>query len=205
MNIQYHDIGFPFIEIENVYDEHELNLIWEELDFLCYSNKLKGPEETASAFSLDENQNKVLTKQNKGLFLDALYTDRDISSILTVNRKLFKNLDNIFLNSPSWFYKNCVINDDFTLVSYYETEDYYNKHKDNCGISVLTWFYKEPKKFEGGDLLFPDFDGKINVRNNHAVIFPGMINHSVTKVIMNDEDLNKKYGRFCMTQFLHFT
>jgi len=42
----------------------------------------------------------------------------------------------------------------------------------------------------------------IEVENNKCVIFPSNILHSVDKITMNDEDLNKKLGRFCITQFL---
>ena len=69
---------------------------------------------------------------------------------------------------------------------------------------MLVWFYKEPKKFEGGDLEFPDYetaDGipKVEVRNNRILIFPSIIRHAVTTISMKEEDMGKKLGRFCMT------
>jgi len=203
MNVNYFDVGFPYILIENTYNNEDLNLIWEELNFLCYVNKLKKPEHTGSAFQFDENKNKILLKRNKALLLEEVYKNREISNILTVNRKLLTNLIKIFVNSDSWFYKNCESNQDFTLISYYENEDYYEPHKDRCLITMLTWFFKEPKQFEGGDLIFDDYNTKIKIKNNHTIIFPGMISHSVEKIIMNQENINKKLGRFCMSQFLH--
>ena len=51
MNSIIHQIRnpLPFLQIENLYDEDELKLIWQELDFLNYPNKLKIPEKTGTA------------------------------------------------------------------------------------------------------------------------------------------------------------
>ena len=114
-----------------------------------------------------------------------------------------REIDFMVKHNTIFSYLN-LYNNKSTLLSYYEDGDYYSAHQDASVLTAVTHIFKEPQTFQGGDLLFPDFNGEIKVRNNHTVIFPGMINHSVTKVTMNDEDLNKKYGRFCMTQFLHF-
>jgi hypothetical protein len=75
---------FPFLEIENMYSEDELKLIWQELEFLNQSDKLEKPEETGSA-----SVNGEILKKNTGLYLDDLYKTRNISNILTVNKNLF--------------------------------------------------------------------------------------------------------------------
>ena len=203
MDIKYHDIGFPFIEIQNTYDDNELELIWEELNFLCYSDKLKGPEETGAAFEFDQFGNKYHTKNNRGILIDTVYSERTTSNILTCNRKLFNIVSKAFLETDHWFYKRMKITEDYTLLSYYENNQYYGIHNDNSIITALTWFYKEPKKFEGGDLGFSDFNYIIPVKNNYTILFPGIINHFVTSVTMDEKNLNKKYGRFCMSQFLY--
>jgi hypothetical protein len=199
MDIAHFNDSFPFIVIKNLYDEHELNLIWEELNFLCYSQKFLGPTESLSASDAD---GKIL-KRNNCLFLDTTYTDRKISNILTVNRKIFDNYDDIFLTSDSWFFNTFRCERDTTLVSYYENGDYYKPHQDNSISTCLTWFFKSPKKFHGGNLSLLHGNSKIDieVENNKCVIFPSNILHSVDQIIMNSEDLNKKLGRFCITQF----
>jgi hypothetical protein len=40
---------FPFLEIENMYGEDELKLIWQELEFLNQLDKLEKPEKTGGA------------------------------------------------------------------------------------------------------------------------------------------------------------
>lgn len=199
MKINYFEKNFPFITIEDVYNDNEIDLIWEELNFLCYKDKLKQPNDTNTAISKDG----VQLKKNLGLWIDDLYSDRNISNILKINRKIFYNFDNIFKNNNSWFYKNFEPNYDTTLLSYYEDKDNYLPHTDNAYVTILTWFYKLPKVFTGGDLFFPEYEFGCTVKNNCSIIFPSRIMHEVNPVKMGDEYKDKKYGRFCMTQFLH--
>ena len=201
MKINNLDFGFPLIVIDDYYSEEELNLIWEELNFLCKKNVLYSGIDPRSSGAIDESG--VPLKTNYSVFLDELFSfDRNFSNILTVNRKLFNNWENIINQNEHWFYKNlhCVIY--YTLLSYYEDQSYYGLHKDNSTATSLSWFYKEPKKFEGGDLIFKN-GSRIEVKNNRTIIFPSLIPHGVETVVMKEEDLNKKLGRFCITQFLH--
>ena len=200
MDICHFNDSFPFIVIKNLYDEQELNLIWEELNFLCYPEKFLEPIESSSALTPD---GEVL-KQNNCLFLESTYTERKLSNILTVNRKIFNYYDDIFGSSNSWFFNQFECKRDTTLISYYENGDYYKPHTDNAISTCLTWCFKSPKQFEGGNvsLFYGGDEITIEIENNKCLIFPSMITHSVEKISMNDENLNKKLGRFCITQFL---
>ena len=79
---------FPLMVINNFYNEKELKVIWKELDFYTEPNKLLDAEEyggvvgftNAKALLLDE-----IYKKSK----DGKSNLRNISNILTVNRKLF--------------------------------------------------------------------------------------------------------------------
>ena len=55
---------FPFLEIKDLYNDKELKLIWQELEFLNCLNKLQPPEKTGTA--VDEKTNIPL-KNNSGL------------------------------------------------------------------------------------------------------------------------------------------
>ena len=192
---------FPYILIDNFYNSEELELIWEELNFLCYPNKLQPPTQTHSAV---DSEGKCL-KQNSSIFLEQVYSDRNASSILNVNRKIFNHFEEVFENSPSWFFNTFSCNHDYTLISYYENSNHYKKHPDLAFVTMLTWFFKEPKSFCGGDLNFYCGDQvvPVDLKNNRCVIFPSSIEHSVEKVYMDENMCNKKLGRFCMTQFFH--
>lgn len=188
---------FPYLQIEDMYDQEELRYIWQELDFLTYSQKLKPPKETGSA-----EKNGKLLKNNFCLFLDDLYNDRNISNILTVNRKLFsERYLSEFSNLNHAYNLIYHTNFDATLISYYANGGYYEPHKDKAVYTALTWLYKEPKKFYGGDFNFDEYDIKIKIKNNMTIIFPSFVTHSVDEVFMNSEEIDGM-GRYCMTQFM---
>ena len=191
---------FPFLEIENMYDDFQLKLIWQELEFLNQLNKLESPEKTGGA----EVEGEIL-KKNSGLYLDNLYKTRNISNILTVNKNLFEPYILEEFSSLCFLYENIKeTNDDTTLISYYDNGGYYKSHRDQALYTAITWFFKEPKKFMGGDFYFSDYDYKIEIKNNKTILFPSVINHSVDEVMMVDEsNCECGYGRYAMTQFLH--
>ena len=184
-----------FIYIEDLYESAELNSIWQELEFLNSNGKLLDPEMTASA-----KEDGVLIKKNKGVFLDVLYTDRNFSNILSINRKTLTS--EIINQKNSWYFKDICSNRDDTLISYYENNDYYKPHKDIALVTICSWFFKEPKKFTGGNFYFVDHNIKVEVKNNSAIIFPSHIRHAVDTIDMNEQDRNKGFGRYCISQFL---
>jgi len=192
---------FPFLEIENMYDRLQLKLIWQELEFLNQLDKLESPEKTGGA---EEEEGKIL-KKNSGLYLDNLYKTRNISNILTVNTNLFASHILEEFSSLCFLYENIKhTNNDTTLISYYDNGGYYKSHQDNALYTAITWFFKEPKKFNGGDFYFSNYNCKIEIKNNKTILFPSVVNHSVDEVIMNNKsDFSQGYGRYSMTQFFH--
>ena len=136
--IKHYD-PFPFLEIENMYSENELKLIWQELEFLNQLDKFEGEEETASAIGPEGE----ILKKNSGLFLDEIYNSRKISNILTVNQNLFSSHILEEFSSLCFLYENIKrTNKDITLISYYDNGGYYKPHKDDALYSAVTWFFK---------------------------------------------------------------
>jgi len=215
MKRTYLNYDFPLIIIDDFYNQTELDLIWEELNFLCYPHKMENNPGN------DGNRSKdgQLIKKNSGLFLDDIYeTNRKMSNILTCMRKVFDNnleiLENQKLLFFKFFPKDLIIKSlsddgifnirDYTLVNYYENNNYYRPHHDESTITILNWFFKEPRSFDGGDLFFPSQDKKIELKNNRTVIFPSCVVHAVDQVKMSIENAGQKRGRFCITQFIHY-
>lgn len=197
MNIKCHDIGFPYIEVENFYTPNELSLIWEEINFLYYDHKL-----TRSYGSAETPENGSL-KNNRCIYLDEFYQkNRHLSNILTVNRKLCNNYDRIIRSHNSWFFKNVKISSDETSFSYYEDGDSYKSHADGYILTSLFWTYKEPKRFSGGKFIFSDYNHEIEVKNNKMLIFPSCIMHEVTPVVLDKKYSNQKMGRICISNFM---
>ena len=188
---------FPYLKIENMYSDEELDLISEELVFLNHKNKLESPEETGGAV-----ENGKISKQNSGLFLDDLYKKREISNILTINRKLFNKEYLESYASLNFGYKSILrCNQDGTLISYYENGGYYHSHCDISVHTALTWFFKIPRLFKGGNLIFSEYDHTIEIDHNMTIIFPSFVLHSVEEVSM-EENLPSGFGRYCMSQFI---
>jgi hypothetical protein len=185
----------PFLIIDNVFCKEEQVKIYKEIDFL--SIKLLEPVKTGSAKSKSET-----LKSNKGIFLDEFYAgDRIKSDILKINRKLFSSEIKKELKLCHYAYDLLdLTNHDTTLLSYYGDNDSYFRHKDESVISMVTWFYKKPKNFTGGELIFTDFNLNINVENNRTVIFFGSYVHEVTKVILKDTTVPYS-GRFTLSNF----
>jgi len=197
MKIKVFESPFPYIQIYDFYTDEELKLIWKELDFILNDYNLLGPDKTASA-----HDNGVLLKNNLGFFLDSLYTNRESSNILRINRKIFHVTQEIFDKSNNWFLKNFKSNVDGTLISYYENGHYYNKHYDDAAATCLTWLYKEPKSFVGGNLLFEDYGIEVEVKNNSLIFFPSIIPHRVSTISMDERYSGKCMGRICISQFI---
>ena len=71
-------------------------------------------------------------------------------------------------------------NRDTSFISYYEDADNFKPHFDVFQFTALIWLYKEPRDFEGGDLILHDFENKkIELKNNRLVFFPSYYLHSV--------------------------
>lgn len=191
---------FPFLQIENTYSTDELELIWQELEFLNCLDKLEPPEKTGTAV-----EDGIPLKNNSGLFLDDIYVKRNISNILTLNRRLFDpEILNVFSDLSFGYGSIKKTNDDTTLISYYENSNYYNPHEDVSMFTGVTWFFKEPKAFTGGNFYFSDYNLKIEVQNNMTVLFPSFVKHAVDEIVLKDDSL-PGHGRYCMSQFVYIT
>lgn len=201
MKIQYfNDLDrFPYIIIDEFYNESEIEELWEELDYMCNSRRLVLASKDRGA----AHDNGKLLKFNHCQYLDSMYANRSQSNILDVTTKLFMEEKRIFEDHPHWYFKDMQrINLDYTQVSYYEHKDEYQSHRDRAIFTSLTWFYKKPKKYSGGDFWFEDFNFGLECLNNRTVIFPSVIRHAVRPIKMEEKFMGQKCGRFCISQFM---
>ena len=188
---------FPYILIDDFYDQSELDRIWEELDYLCNPKRMGRSSFERGAATIEGQS----IKNTWDMFLDRFFTSRDSSNILEVNRKLVDQ--EIYKNHSHWLFNHLdALNEDTTQILYYENNDEYKPHRDLARLTGITWFYREPKKFTGGNLRFPRFDMEIECKHNRVIVFPSSIHHGVDKIGMEEKDMGKKLGRFTMTQFL---
>lgn len=204
--------------VYDFYTDDELATIWQELKWLNTQSVLtSNPEETSGAYedklfvmndAKGATQKRYL-KLNYGKFLDDLYGgDRGKSPILTFNQKVlreepeYKRLMTSAENPFSQYLFH--INYYATLLNYYEQNHYYAPHIDSSCLTAISYFWKEPKLFDGGDLSFSDYpDHRLDLRNNSLIVFPSFQRHDVSAVNLKDGvvpgELN---GRFAISQFL---
>jgi Rps23 Pro-64 3,4-dihydroxylase Tpa1-like proline 4-hydroxylase len=195
---------FPHAIIRDFYTEDELSLIWRELEFLNSPNKLVSSEFLGTA---KDPISQMFKSTSYGLGLDEAYPNRNISDILTINRKVFnKELTEKFASLHPLMGHIKQINLDFTKIRYYEDGQYYNPHHDIARFTASSYFFKEPRSFTGGDLHFPEFNYTITIENNMLVFFVGSILHTSTPLKMKNPILpflkKNGYGKYVMTQFL---
>ena len=184
---------FPHLIIENFYSEDELKFIWRELDFL-----------TSPKILMSADLNGSVEGNHLSVILDDVYRNRGISDILTVNRKAFnKEIIDAFVELNPLLAHINLVNVDLTKIKYYENYNGYKKHQDLARFTALTYFYKEPKAFEGGDLYFNDFDYTIKLKNNMFVLFVGALWHESLPVSLKQDGHITGNGKYTMTQFLN--
>jgi len=185
----------PFLIIDDTYNKEEQIQIYQELEFLV--DKLQGPDKTGSPILNGKKKN------NKGLFLNNVFSDINFSNIVKTNRKIYNKEIREKLFECHYAYRLFNnTNSDNTLISYYDTGGSYFSHYDETAITVLTWFFKTPKNFIGGDFKFTDFNLDIEVKNNRTVIFFSSYTHEVSEVTILDKTVPAS-GRFTVTDFLY--
>lgn len=192
--------NLPVAVIDDFYDQEAVKKIWQEILFLSSGDKMNDPSATGSAIDYDDDNQPVFLKKNKGLFLDEIYMDRNVSDILRENRKIFQTQihDHLINYNPIFRYLTGA-NKDYTLLSYYEDSDYYSPHVDDATMTVISWFYSQPKKFTGGSLIFED-NITVDCTYNRTVVFPSILKHAVEPVNLENQYKNQNYGRYTLTQ-----
>ena len=122
---------------------------------------------------------------------------------MTVNRKVFwKEVLNVFSDVHDCCCLARHSNFDTTKVRYYHDGDYYEPHTDqSINFLGFSYFFREPKKFEGGELFFPKYDYTFDCPNNSLIMMPGWVEHGVTEIKIDDSDYFDGYGRYAITSF----
>ena len=186
---------FPHLVIKNFYNEEELKLIWEELNFYTKPDKLLEAKDFGGI---------VDATNSHAIVLDDIYdSNRKLSNILTVTRKIFNSG---ILDVFSDIHDCCCIakkaNWDCTKVRYYHNGEYYEPHTDKS-MQFLAFYYihKEPKKFTGGEVYFPKYNYEYGCDANSIIIFPGWVQHAVREVKIEDSEYYDGWGRYAITSF----
>ena len=197
MQIELKTDSFHHMFVKDMLTQEERKDMLAEISMINKMGIFMPPEYTGTA----RHNDGTIKKSNDALAIDSVYAIRDASPTLTANRRLFDVLASEEAKE-SWFFNNVETCADTTFISYYENGDYYEAHQDKVMITAVSWLFHEPKKFKGGKISFPDFGIEFEVDNRTTIIFPSNTRHEVSEIIMDEEDLGKGLGRYCMSQFV---
>lgn len=203
MQISNYSEPFPFVIIEDFLTDEQYDIVFSEIVSLI--SYLKYPNETGSAFDVVGND-KVYKKQNLGIYLDEVFeSNRQKSAILRYYDQIYQKDIMEVICENGWFYEHYfpTTNHDSTLLQMYGDGDHYKKHKDYTNFTIIGLYHTNPKKFEGGELIFPNYDLEIELENNQLIIFPSQIPHEVLPVKSNSNEVQD--NRFTVTRFISRT
>jgi hypothetical protein len=188
--------GIPLAYVDDFFSAFEAKAMLTEMERL--KDSFGGPETTGGAV-----KNGEPLKRAMGLFLRDHYENLADSMIYRSTQKYFSPDLLATLRGKAWYtrymedhYKPSVA----TQVLYYEDSGGYGNHTDLATVTVLCWLHKEPRAFEGGDIVFEETT-RIEMRHNRVLFFPSVARHEVTpvKMLQNKDG----YGRYCISNFLH--
>lgn len=193
---------------DNWFSPEEEKRIWQELEFYTHKDKFHRAETSGNVATNDQGQ---YLGEHFRIQVDSSYTRQakidGISDILRHTNK-FQNpeLHRALENASKLYAKTFMqTNVTYSLLSYYENNDYYKPHHDIFFWTALIWFFKEPKAFTGGDLIFPEFNNyRIECKHNRMLMFPCYYLHGVETIKIPKDKLNKGLGRYTITHFFHF-
>jgi hypothetical protein len=188
------NLSEPFFHtiVHDFYTTEEEKLIWQELDYLDLPNKsLLESSETGDPSAVNRSR----------VFLDAFYRYRNFSKILEINRKIFSTeFTDLIKSNP---FSNYLIhsNMDNTLLSYYKNKSFYPLHKDESVISIIITFWRNPKKFVGGNLTFDEYYYTPKMNHNSLILFPSFVKHSVNETFIDNENEIVGNSRYSISSF----
>jgi len=191
MNVLNYREPFWHTIIENYYTPEEETLIWQEIEFLSVGDKLLAPELTGDPRA----ENKT------GCILRDVYKDLNFSSINKINQKLItQEVIGLLQRNP---YSKYLTIDSVNIVSqiqYYLNDGKYNQHQDSSTLSAVCLFYKQPKRFTGGEFMFGDY--RVPLKHNTLILFPSCEWHKVEPVKVSEEDILDGFSRYSICQFI---
>jgi predicted 2-oxoglutarate/Fe(II)-dependent dioxygenase YbiX len=205
MEFNYIADGIDAVVIDNFYTEDQLNDIHHELKFLTKPSIMSDDRDKLEA-GVDLDGNFVTTKA--GIWVDTVFRDWKHSSLISHPMSNFSKKETvdkiISYNSLFSLFYHCNVRTH--LLSYYEHAGYYSKHVDAAVFTVLSYFYKEPKQFSGGNITLHNRDStrkaNIEIKNNRVIIIPSCTVHEVEKIEMTSKKLSGD-GRYCCAIFLN--
>jgi len=200
---------FPYLIVDNWYNEEEQESVWKELDFYssCPKSKIPRAEDKDSPVSRDTDG--IARSKAFRFHLWDIYVTPQGRGYSNILRNMYKQRSPEFHKMvkdalPIHYESFTGTNTDSTFISYYEDGDLYKPHIDSLQFTCLIWMFREPKYFTGGDLRLTQYDKIINIKNNRMLLFPSYFKHQVLPVKFEKETEETGLGRYCITHFYNW-
>ena len=192
---------------DNFFTQNELEEMYLEARYLNNLELLSPTDTGGATITVKDNttgeEKKEQLKKNKAIFLEKLYaTEPKLSSTLQICNKRLQ--DDKFIDYMADIHPYFITLKNMKwsiLLSYYDNADRYKGHRDSAFVTVLTWFYEEPKAFTGGDFIIEN-DFKIECKRGRTVFMPSYLLHEVTPIIMPEDKQEKGLGRYTLSHFI---
>lgn len=200
MKFEYVEVNrSPVIWIDNFFSPEQIQEMFFEARYINSLGILTEENETGAA----REENGKLLKKNKAIFLEDIYASEPrLSGIIRTTNEKLSNKDFIDqMTEMHPYFNNLKNNSGAILLNYYDKSDKYEAHRDTSYITILTWFYEQPKAFDGGDFIIEN-DYKIDCKIGRTVFMPSYLLHEVTPVTMPETEQGKGLGRYSLTLFI---
>lgn len=190
----------PFIVCDNWYTSEEEKNIWKELNWFSSQDNIERAENTYVAH---DDDGKAKSKASR-FHIQEFFTPKGMQRSHIFNymyKQRTQQFHDIVRHIKPYCNSFFSTNSDSSLISYYEDSEYYDSHWDDYAWTMLIWFVREPRLFNGGDFEFTDSKHKVKLKHNRALFFPSMFEHRVTPVKMHTQPKEVGYGRYTITHF----
>ncbi len=195
---------FDAVVIDNFYTEDQLKELNLELEFLTKPSIMTSDHK--SLLSAVDDNGKYRASKN-GIWVDTVFRDWKHSSLISclMKNSFSEELKSTLLKNNSLYRVLFHCDSRAHLLSYYENSDYYGPHTDRAVFTILSYFCKEPKMFNGGTIKLHSLDNSkkadVEVKNNRVIIIPSCVIHEVDQIVMESKELTGN-GRYCCAAFL---
>ena len=187
-----------YVRIDNVCSQEQLQACLQELKFLLPAFKEAEHTGVKKPEHIDVDIKEF--KKNKAVFLNEVYHQNfaEYSPNISVLTKTVKELKDTDFTACSAMNYLKISGVGFSVhLGAFKNGGYYKPHRDSSTITVLFWVSEE--NFNGGDLIFTDFNYTVPFKNNTIIAFPSHYIHEITPVVHSNEE----YVRFCATAFVN--